>query len=225
MEMQRHAMLMYTSCGWFFDDISGIETVQILEYAGRVIQLARDVLHRDLEPRFCQILEGAKSNVPERGNGADIYRALVKPSIVGPLEAGAHFAISSVFRSTVASATRYHFAFDVEDYEVRQRGSAKLAVGRVHVTSGLTWDSDSVTFGVLHFGDQNLSAGVRRSADLGDFASMAEEVTADFEQADLAQVIRQLDKHFGGVRYSLNSLFRDEQREILAPMLAAAVEE
>ena len=41
MEMQRHAQLMYTSCGWFFDDISGIETVQIIAYAARVLQLAR----------------------------------------------------------------------------------------------------------------------------------------------------------------------------------------
>src|SRR6202167_4455256 len=43
MEMQRHTQLMYTSCGWFFDDISGIETVQIIAYAARVLQLAEEI--------------------------------------------------------------------------------------------------------------------------------------------------------------------------------------
>src|SRR6202789_2015691 len=43
MEMQRHAQLMYTSCGWFFDDISGIETVQVIAYAARALQLAQNL--------------------------------------------------------------------------------------------------------------------------------------------------------------------------------------
>ena len=42
LELQRHAMLMYTSCGWFFDEISGIETVQVIQYAGRAIATGAD---------------------------------------------------------------------------------------------------------------------------------------------------------------------------------------
>jgi alpha-amylase/alpha-mannosidase (GH57 family) len=70
LEMQRHAMLMYTSCGWFFDEVSGIETLQVLQYAGRVIQLARETGNLDLEPRFLERLAAAQSNVPEFGDGA-----------------------------------------------------------------------------------------------------------------------------------------------------------
>ena len=55
MEMERHAQLMYTSCGWFFDDIAGIETVQIIAYAARVLQLTVFLFGADaagLEPAF-----------------------------------------------------------------------------------------------------------------------------------------------------------------------------
>ena len=57
LEMQRHAMLMYTSCGWFFDELSGIETVQVIEYAGRVIQLAQTLEGESFEPGFLVLLK------------------------------------------------------------------------------------------------------------------------------------------------------------------------
>ena len=50
LEMERQALLMFTSCGWFFSELSGIETVQVLKYAARAIQLARDLVGLDLEP-------------------------------------------------------------------------------------------------------------------------------------------------------------------------------
>ncbi len=82
LELQRHAMLMYTSCGWFFDELSGIETVQVLQYAGRVIQLARELFRRDLEPPFLDLLEPAKSNLPENSNGRVVYEKFVQPAVV-----------------------------------------------------------------------------------------------------------------------------------------------
>jgi alpha-amylase/alpha-mannosidase (GH57 family) len=78
LELQRNSMLMYTSCGWFFNDISGIETEQILLYAGKAIQLAEEVAEKILEPEFLKLLELAESNVPEKGNGALIYTNITK---------------------------------------------------------------------------------------------------------------------------------------------------
>ena len=78
MEIQRHAMLMYTSCGWFFDELSGIETVQVIQYAGRAIQLAQDVLGQDFEEGFLKLLEHAQSNIPEHGNGRAIYNKFAR---------------------------------------------------------------------------------------------------------------------------------------------------
>ena len=78
LELQRHSMLMYTSCGWFFNDISGIETEQILLYAGRALQLAEELSGDSLEPHFLRLLELAESNVSEKGSGAQIYQNVIK---------------------------------------------------------------------------------------------------------------------------------------------------
>jgi hypothetical protein len=80
LELQRNALLMYTSCGWFFNDISGIEPVQILKYASRVIDLMDQLGLPSQRARFLGILAEAKSNRPEMGNGAEIYQRLVEPA-------------------------------------------------------------------------------------------------------------------------------------------------
>jgi alpha-amylase/alpha-mannosidase (GH57 family) len=80
LELQRNTLLMYTSCGWFFSDISGIEPVQILKYACRAIEIMNDLGLASTRARFLEILSDARSNRPELGNGADIYRQFVEPS-------------------------------------------------------------------------------------------------------------------------------------------------
>lgn len=80
LEMQRHALLMFTSCGWFFNDIGGLEPIQILKYACRVIELMQDLGLPSPRQQFLEILAAAQSNKPELGNGADIYRRFVEPA-------------------------------------------------------------------------------------------------------------------------------------------------
>jgi alpha-amylase/alpha-mannosidase (GH57 family) len=79
LELQRNALLMYTSCAWFFNDISGIEPVQILKYAGRAIDLMNQLGLPSARRQFLEILAEARSNRTELGNAADIYRRLVEP--------------------------------------------------------------------------------------------------------------------------------------------------
>ena len=74
LEMQKFAMFMYTSCGWFFSDISGIETQKILEYARRAIEISQEITgDTEIEKEFLNELEKAKSNRPEFGDGKKIY--------------------------------------------------------------------------------------------------------------------------------------------------------
>ena len=79
LEIQRMTLLMYTSCGWFFNDISGIETLQILKYAARAIDLMDQVGLPPVRSRFLEMLAEAESNRPALGNGADIYRQFIEP--------------------------------------------------------------------------------------------------------------------------------------------------
>jgi len=81
LELARHAMLIFTSDGWFFDDISNIETVQIIQYAARAIELVRNLDGPDLEPEFLGFLKQARSNVRQHKNGAFVYETLVRPAM------------------------------------------------------------------------------------------------------------------------------------------------
>ena len=98
LEIQRQSLLMFTSCGWFFSEISGIETTQIMKYAARAIQLAKSFTDENLEEEFLSMLEKAESNIKEFGNGRDIYEKFVRPSIVSIKQMASLWAISSLFK-------------------------------------------------------------------------------------------------------------------------------
>jgi alpha-amylase/alpha-mannosidase (GH57 family) len=236
LELQRHAMLMYTSCGWFFDELSGIETVQVIHYAGRVIQLAKETLSppspRDtIEAGFVKRLAFAHSNIPEYQDGAHIYERFVKPAIVDLPKVLAHYAVSSFFESYPQQADEenppgmeiYCYTVACRDCRIVEAGKMKLAIGQAKVTSNITHDSVELSYGVLHFGDHNLTGGVR-NYDATDYEEMVQEVTEAFWRADLPEVIRLLDKHFLELTYSLRTLFRDEQRKILRRILGDSLE-
>jgi alpha-amylase/alpha-mannosidase (GH57 family) len=239
LELQRHTMLMFTSCGWFFDEISGIEPVQVLQYAGRAVQLAQELFsnslesrfgelldpsflraakratNQGLEERFLELLERAPSNLPEHRNGRDVYEKYVKPAMVDLTKLGAHYAVASLFESFPEQAEIYCYTADRHDYHRFEAGRAQLAVGQAQFTSRITRESAPLSFAVLHFGDHNLNAGVREFKSEAAYRRMVEETTRVFERADFAEVIRTMDRHYGTVSYSLRSLFRDEQRRIL----------
>ena len=98
LEIQRQALLMFTSCGWFFSEISGIETVQIMKYAARAIQLATKFTNKNLEEKFLEILSEAKSNISEYGSGKDIFEKFVRPSVVSLKQIACLWAISSIYQ-------------------------------------------------------------------------------------------------------------------------------
>jgi len=225
MELQHHAMLMYTSCGWFFDELSGIETVQVIQYAGRAVQLAEELFGDDLEANFLERLELAKSNVRKHGDGKRIYEKFVKPAMVDLTKVTAHFAISSLFKEYAEQAEIYCYNVDLEDYQTSECGKAKLAAGRARVTSDITKESGTLSFGVLHFGDHNVNAGVREYQGDESYQEMLQELTQTFSAADFPEVLRLLDKHFGTSTYSIKNLFRDEQRKVLDSILESALSE
>jgi hypothetical protein len=223
LELQRHMMYMYTSCGWFFDDIGGIEAVQVLQYAGRALQLAHQLFGKDFEEPFLLRLEQAQSNILERGDGRKIYNSFVKPAMVDLTNMAAHYAVSSLFEIYENSAEIYCYQVDSEDYHSVQSDHAKLALGRARVKSNITYDSKVFMWGVLYFGNQNLNCGVREFRSEADYASMVSDVMEAFAAKDLAKTRAAIDKHFGGSLYSLKSLFGDQQRQIFNQILEATM--
>jgi alpha-amylase/alpha-mannosidase (GH57 family) len=225
LEAQRYAMLMYTSCGWFFDDLSGIETVQVIQFAGRAVQLAQELFGDSLESQFVERLALAQSNVRENGDGRRIYEKFVRPAIMDWEQVGAHFAVSSLFESYPAQAKIYCYRAEFKDYQIFEAGAAKLAVGKLKLTSEITLESVVIGFGVLHMGDHNVSGGVQELLTDNSDRNPIPEAAEPFLRADFAEVIRLLDRRFGESNYSLRSLFRDEQRKVLEQILTSPLSE
>ena len=212
LEMQRHAMLMYTSCGWFFDELSGIETVQIIHYASRALQLAEECCGEKLEGEFLQHLALAKSNLPEHGDGAKIYEKWVKPAVVDIQRVGGHYAISSLFESYAEKTQIYCYEVERDRFSVEAEGKIRLANGSARLRSTITQESAALDFSVLHLGDHNVTAGIRPAGDTSE--EDQKKLTGAFAQADTAEVIRLLDQVYNRNTFSLRQLFRDEQRKI-----------
>jgi len=215
LEMQRHAMLMYTSCGWFFDEISGIETVQVIEYAARALQLADGLVPAETEQSFLKLLQEAKSNLPEHEDGAHIYRTLVLPTRLDLVKVGAHFAFSSLFEEYEDHSRIFCYAVAKEDFTKIATQEASIAMGRIHVASEVTEEAERLIFCVVRFGSHDFKGGISTLSDAATYASMKEELSAAFDKGLYTELISLMDKYFGSHSYSLSNLFRDEQRKIL----------
>lgn len=225
LEMQRHAMLMFTSCGWFFDEISGIETVQVIQYAGRAIQLAAELAGSSPEGQFLALLSQAKSNIPEHQDGAHIYEKFVKPAMIDLSKVGAHYAISSLFEDYEDRTRVFCYTVDRQDHHTLTTGRAKLAVGRIQVASQITQESTGLTYGVVHLGNHNLSGCIRFYQGEETYQEMVRQLTTAFERADFPEVSRVIAQCADGLTYSLRELFRDQQRKVLDMVLDSTLAE
>ena len=217
LSMQRNALLMYSSCGWFFDEVSGIEGVQVMMYASRALQLAEEAAGITLEPEFETRLEALPSNI--YGNARDPYNKFVKVAKVDLLRVGAHHAISSLFREYGRNSGIFSFNAENEFYEKIEAGHHKLSIGKTRIYSKVTWEEASISFAVLHLGDVSIYCGVRFSGGEEEFARAQTEIKGAFNRGEIPGVIRLMDDHFGKGSYTLWHLFRDDQRKIINEML------
>ncbi|MGA8230271.1 MAG: DUF3536 domain-containing protein [Candidatus Acidiferrales bacterium] len=223
MELQRHAMLMYTSCGWFFDDISGLETVQVIFYAGRAVQLAQELFGGQWEAEFSERLGPAKSNLPQHADGSTIFQKWVLPARVDIPKVAAHYAISAMFENHPDSARIFCFQVDRENARTEHHHHMRLAVADAIVRSEITLESDRVTYAVLHLGVHHIVAGVRSPQPQHDADLLRHLLFEALAQSNVEKVKRLLGEAFGHKVYSLRSLFRDAQRNVLRPIVDATV--
>ena len=222
LELQRHTMLMYISCGWFFDELSGLETVQVILYAGRVVELAKEFVDWNVEQQFVDRLRLAKSNLPEHGDGAQIYEKWVKPAFIDINRVVGHYAISSMFENYGDKTRIYCYGVERENFSLETQGKQRFASGRARFRSEITRESAEVSFAVMHMGDQNIAAAVRPTEAASDQALWTKLKVA-FGEADTTRVMRILEEEFDQNLFSLRSLFRDKQREIVGLILDDAL--
>lgn len=219
LEMQYHAMLMFTSCGWFFDEVTGIESMQDIMYAARAIQLAKEVSGQDYQPQYLQLLAKAKSNIPELKDAANAYEQFVRPAIVDMHRVGAHYAVSSIFSNYSKVSKIYSYRAQAQEFKIHEAGKHKLGIGKVLLESEITREEHSVTFAILYLGDHHIFGGVRQFSDEEEYNFMKSEMTGAFSKSNVHEIIILMDKHFGTHSYSFWHLFKDDQQKIVDQVL------
>ena len=224
LEIQRQSQLMYTSCGWFFSEISGIETVQIMKYAARAMQLAAYFTKDDYETKFLEILAGAKSNIPEYGTGKDIYERFVKPSVVTTKQIASLWAISSLYQDFEDEENVYCYKIKRFDYQKVQKGNSTFIVGHIEIKSRITLESVNEVFALVQFSGGDFHCAIKEFSDENDYAQMRTNLIKIFMLNPLTEIIRALDENFGKEYFTLKDIFIEERRKILQIMLKGKLE-
>jgi alpha-amylase/alpha-mannosidase (GH57 family) len=218
LELQRHSLLAQTSCGWFFDDISGLEAVQVLRYAARTVQLMEELSGRSVERRLLETLSEARSNLEEMGTGADVYRRLVLPSAVGTRRLVALYAITDMFHDHPDA--HGFFGHQIERLEKHRFASGPLSLiaGRLQVEHLRTGEHAGMTYALIHFGGHDFHCAVRPFAGIQEFRDFSERMGASFDRATITELLRAVDAHFGETYFGLRDLLPEEREDVLAAL-------
>ena len=216
LEMQRHTLLMYTSCGWFFEEISRPEGVQILRYANRALELAGEVAGIQLKQEFISRLAKAPSNVEIFGDGKEVYQQLVAPAQIGFQQVAAHYAISSLFTNYLTQERVYCYRVEQLDYQKQQIGTLTLAVGQIQLVSEITWESQHIVFAVLHLGGWDFHCCISNFDNRLAYAQLKQQLLDNIKQASIAQAILTMNSLMVGSRwFNLQDLFAEERHRII----------
>lgn len=224
LEIQRQAMLMYTSCGWFFSEISGIETVQIMKYAARAMQLAAKFSSKNLEHKFLSILEEAKSNIPENGTGKDIFERFVKPSIVTIKQIASLWALSSLYQDFDDEENVYCYTVTRKAYKKIQKGSSTFIMGHIEVQSRITLQKADMMFALMQYAGGDFHCAIKEYSDDIEFDRIKNTLIKTFVMSPLTEIIRCLDEYFGKEYFTLKDIFIEERRKILQILLKGKLE-
>ena len=221
LEMQRYGLLSFTSCGWFFDECSGIETVQILTYAARALQLAAE-FGINLEPEFVHRLQAMRSNLPQYRDGRDVYRQLVRPQLTDGSRMMAHYAMHSLFVTPVPERV-YAYRVAATDRSAEHAGSAVFAVGQARLVAEATEQSEDYVYAALHLGGHDIHCAVAPSTPKIDYPQLKSELLTTFFAEPLTELVRRIDRAFGATFYTLRDAFVAERRRILDQVMARAM--
>ena len=227
MEMARHAMLMYTSCGWFFDDLSGIETVQCMQYAARVAELIHAVRGISVETELVDRLSVARSNLADEGDGRRVWAQRVRPARIDPEKVCAHVAVHALVEPSAPEQAVAVDGFEVEfvDRVERRSGRARMVAATVRVRSVLTEAATALCFAGLHLGEQHVTGGVRPPPDPTEWTVTLKELRDSLETGDVFAAQRAIDRHFPGAHLSLGALLPGSRERVLAAVLGDAIRE
>jgi alpha-amylase/alpha-mannosidase (GH57 family) len=225
LEMQRHALLMYTSCGWFFADLAGLETLQAIKYAARALQLGLDFTREPLEVPFLERLGRAVSNIPQEGTGKDLYLRRVKPAVVDFPKVANQLVISWLKdRERQCPHSIYHFRVEPLDNEDETQGSLLCAAGRLRLTSGITRNSQELAFYTVYLGSYLYRTQVQQHPAPQEYEALKQELFKALEKTP-EDLIPLMARRLGERYYTVQDMFLEEKHEVFQDLLKPSREE
>lgn len=219
LEMQRNAMLMFTSCAWFFDDISRIEALQVLQYADRVIQIAEGETRKEILHDFLKLLSQAKVNAGEYSDAAEMYLDKIRSKRLDLNSVAMHYAAASLFEAKPEKLQLFNYSCTNTFFERFESASLKLSVGNIIVRSKVTYYERPFLFAALHLGQHHIVGHYANSMDNDEFETMHLELRDAFRQNQVNTMIEIMQRYFGDQRFSFEDLFRDEKRKVLEMLM------
>jgi alpha-amylase/alpha-mannosidase (GH57 family) len=215
MESQRMALYMFTSCGWFFDDISGLEATQVLKYAARAIDLVRPWTREDLESRLMDFLSKATSNDADYKNGSYVYQKRVQPSRIGPSSAAGHYALATLVDVPPGDCIFPKLIRPVYERRVREKGIQAL-VGEVLVGEATTCRESRRTYVAVCRDGRDWRCLVGKRASGIEPQQMAERIERELPATLWEEAESVLGGDLTGVRrYTFHDLIPDTRRCVL----------
>lgn len=219
MEMQRQSMLMFTSCGWFFSEISGLETTQIMKYAARAMQLASSFSSKDIEGEFLKILGSAISNIHGFGTGKDVYEKFIKPSVVSIKQIAALWAISSMHTDFDDYTTLYCYNIKKHFSRYVSKGTTAFSVGRIEIESKITLEKFDFIYASVQFPEGDFHCSIKSYNDAESIQDIAKRLTEIYNNYPITEIIRALDDVFGKEYFTLKDVLIEDRSKILLSTL------
>lgn len=219
LEMQRHELLMFTSCGWFFDEVSRIETKQILQYADRVIQIAEHETQARFYDRFMQLLEMAPSNIEQYVHAAGLYKTKIRPQRLTLTKVGLHHAVLSLFDGGLFTGFRLNYKIDADFFEKITAGDLVLSVGSLRLQSTFTYASEKLYFAALYLGQHHVIGGYADAMDDDAFEELFLDLREAFRKSCISDMTLLIHNAFGNKRFNLDDVFPDDREKLISGML------
>jgi alpha-amylase/alpha-mannosidase (GH57 family) len=224
LEMQRHALQMYTSCGWFFADLAGLETVIILQHAARAIQLAEEWAEGEVEKKFVEHLSEAESNLPEMGKGDQVYERLVKPKRVTPEKVVNHFAITSLFDGGDGEKKIFSYRVEKIFYERMHQEEKFLVLGQVRVTSDIVTEPKEFLFGLIPSPKEVFRTWVAEKREGLDSNTFKEKGQESFRKGE-EELVKFLTSSLGNRIFTIQDTFKEERQAIFQKLIQKEFDE
>jgi hypothetical protein len=224
LEAQRNALLMYTSCGWFFNDLAGIETIQVLRYAARTFDLLDELGESPPRDAFLDRLADARSNAPGEGDGRDVWRRHVEPARVDERRVVAHLALAALFERREPAATIAGYDVEEHDLRTRDRGGIAGVGGLVRLRHGRTGRRSALVYAAVRLGGLEVYGATRPADPEADTDAFGALLAAVASGERVTTMLRMIDDSFGPDEFGIEAALPDAAGEIVQSTAGALVE-